>query len=104
MLGQLGEHALRVGIVLVDLVDRDDDRYLGGAGMVDRLDRLRHDAVISGDDEHDDVGHLRATGAHLGERRVARRVDEGDLVTAALHLVGADVLGDAAGLTRHHIG
>ena len=58
VLGQLGLDAVRVGVGLVDLVDRDDDRHLGGAGVVDRLERLGHDAVIGGDDEHGDVGHL----------------------------------------------
>ena len=79
VLGELREHALRVGVVLVDLVDRHDDRHLGRLGVVDRLDRLRHDAVVGGDDEHDDVGGLGATGAHLGERGVAGRVEERDL-------------------------
>src|SRR5207253_1004019 len=40
---------LGVGIRLVDLVDRDQDRHLCGAGMVDGLDGLRHDAVGGGD-------------------------------------------------------
>src|SRR5690606_28386357 len=48
--------------------------------------------------EHDDVGGLGASGAHRGERLVTRRVDEGEESTVALDLVGADVLGDAAGL------
>ena len=49
-----------VGVVAVDLGDRHDDRHLGRAGVVDRLDRLRHDAVVGRDDEHRDVGGLRA--------------------------------------------
>ncbi len=66
--------------------------------MGDRLLRLRHDAVVGGDDEDGDVGHLRAAGAHRGERLVARRVEEGDLAAVDVHLVRADVLRDAAGL------
>ena len=71
--------ALRVGVALVDLGDRDDDRHLGRLGVADRLDGLRHDAVVGGDDEHRDVGGLRAAGAHGGERLVAGGVDERDL-------------------------
>ncbi len=52
----------------------------GGLGVVDGLDRLRHDAVVGGDDEHDDVGRVGAAGTHGGERLVARGVDEGDLL------------------------
>ena len=64
----------RVGFAsgTVDLVHGDDDRHLGGARVVDGLDRLRHDAVVGGDDEDGDVRHLRAAGAQSGERLVAR--------------------------------
>jgi hypothetical protein len=103
-LGELAEHALRIGVVLVDLVDRHDDRHLGRPRVVDRLDRLGHHAVVGGDHEHHDVGRLGAAGAHLRERGVARGVDEGDLVAVALDLVGADVLGDATGLAGDHVG
>ena len=36
-------------------------------------------AVVRGNDEHGDVGDLRAPSAHRGERLVARRVEERDL-------------------------
>jgi hypothetical protein len=62
---------------LVDLVDRHDHRHLGGLGVVDRLDRLRHHRIVGGHHQHHDVGHLRAARAHRGEGRVARRVEEG---------------------------
>ncbi len=68
------------GVGPVDLVDRDDDRHLGRLGVADRLDGLLHDAVIGGDDQHDDVGDIGAARAHRGEGLVARRVDEGDLL------------------------
>ena len=43
-------------------------------------------------------------GSHLGERSVARRVDEGDLLPIALDLIRTDVLGDAAGLAVSDVG
>ena len=61
----------------VDLGDRHDDLHLGRSGMIHRLNRLRHDAVIGGDDEDDDVRDIRAARAHGGERSVAGRVEEG---------------------------
>ena len=98
------QHPLGIGVVAVDLVDGHHDRHLGRLGVVDGLDRLRHHAVVGGHDQHDDVGHLRATGAHLGEGGVARRVDERDRLAALHGLVGADVLGDATGLAGHDVG
>ena len=96
--GEVGLDAVRVGVRHVHLVHGDDDRHAGGAGVGDRLLGLRHDAVVGGDDEDGDVRHLRAAGAHGGERLVARRVEERDLPAVDLGLVGADVLRDPAGL------
>ena len=77
----------------------------GVLGVVDRLDGRRHDAVVGRDHQDDDVGRLRAAGAHGGERLVARRVEEDDVVAARRRdLVGADVLGDAARLARGDVG
>jgi hypothetical protein len=102
--GHLGAHAVWLRTLLVDLVDGDEDRHLGGLGVVDRLARLGHHAVVGGDDDDRDVGDLGAAGAHGGERLVARRVEEGDDLVFVVDLVGADVLGDAARLARHHLG
>ena len=104
LLGQLGADPFRVGALFVDLVDRDQHRHVGGAGVVDRLFGLRHDAVVGGDDHDHHVGDLGAAGAHRGEGGVARGVEEGDRVAVVVHLVGADVLGDAAGLARGDLG
>ena len=75
--------------------------------MVEGLDGLRLDAVVRRHDQDRDVGHLGASGTHGGERLVTGGVDERDRAVFAadlgMHLVGADVLCDATGLTRHHI-
>ena len=71
--------------------------------MVDGLDGLWHDAVVGGDDQDRDVGGLRAAGAHGREGLVAGSVQEGDLAPAVVHLVGADVLGDAAHLALGYL-
>jgi hypothetical protein len=97
------------GIRAVDLVQRDDDGHLGGAGVVDRLERLRRDAFDGGHDEDDHVGHLRAAGAHAGERLVAGGVDERDALACAVAAFDLDhprggVLRDAAGFTRRDVG
>ena len=109
--GELLDDLLRVGFGLVDLVDGHDDRHVGGAGVVDGLEGLGHDAVVGGDDDDDDVGDLGAAGAHAGEGLVAGGVEEDDLATEGgrvflgdVDLVGADVLGDAAGFAGGDVG
>ena len=73
--------------------------------MVDRLDRLRHDAVIGGDNQNNNIRDLGAAQAHLRKRGMARRIDEGNAyIIGNLHLIGANMLRDSAGLTRCNIG
>ena len=96
-------HALGVGGGLVALRDGHHDLHAGLAGELDRLLGLRHDAVVGGDDDHGDVRELRAALAHRVERGVAGRVEERDLAALHVHLVGGDLLRDAAGLARRHL-
>ena len=72
--------------------------------MVDRLDRLRHDAVVGGDHQDHDVGRVGTTSTHLRERGVTRRVEERDRTVLVLHLVGTDVLRDATRLAVDDVG
>ncbi|MNS63753.1 hypothetical protein D3C72_968560 [compost metagenome] len=104
VLQQLVDDLLRVGVRLVDLVDRDDQGRVGGLGVTDGFDRLRHDAVVGGHDQNHDVGDIGAARPHRREGGVARGVQEGDaLAVFQTHLIGADVLGDAAGFAARHI-
>ncbi|MNX73473.1 hypothetical protein D3C86_1048710 [compost metagenome] len=104
VLGQLLLDLVGVGAGLVDLVDGDQELDAGFLGVADGLDGLGLDAVVGRHHQDRDVGRLGAAGAHGGERLVARGVEEGDELVVDLDLVGADVLGDAAGLARGDAG
>ena len=97
-----------IGAFLVDLVHRDHDRYVRSQCVVQRLDRLRHHTVVGRHHQNGDVGRLRTTGTHGGERLVTRGVDEGDLALVAVdlgrHLVRTDGLRDATGLPCDDVG
>ena len=75
--------------------------------MVDRLDGLRHHAVVRRHDQDGQVGGLRTAGTHGGKRLVARGIQERDLARLVfegdLGLVRADALGNAAGLAAAHV-
>ena len=90
--------------MLVDLRDRDNHRHARRLHMVDGLNRLWLRTVVSRDNDHDNVRHVRTAGTHFGKGFVARRIEEGDL-RLVLHrqLIGADVLGDAAGFASNHV-
>ena len=97
--GQLSLDAVGVGTGFVNLVDGEDDGNTCRLGVVDGLDGLRHNLVVGGDDNDGDVGHLGTSGTHGREGLVAGGVEEGDLTAVSgLHLIGTDVLGDAARL------
>ncbi len=104
LIGELLADSLGVRLWLVDLVHRHDDRNLGRPGVVQRLDGLRHHAVVRRYHQDDDVGDLGSPGTHGGESLVTGCVDEGDLPAIVMDLVRPDVLGDAAELLRHDVG
>ena len=70
--------------------------------MVDSLIGLRHDSVIGGDHENNDVCHLGSTGAHHREGFVTGRVYKGQFLTIFIDLVSADTLCDSADLCINH--
>ena len=82
VLQQFGLHPGRIGVALVDLVDRHDHRHIRRLGVGDGFHRLGHDAVIGGHHQDDEIGDLGAARAHRGEGGMARRVEEGDLLAA----------------------
>ena len=96
--------ALGVGLGLIHLVDGHNDGDTGGLSVVDGLHGLGHDAVLGGHHQDGDIRDHGTPGAHGGEGLVAGGVQEGDGLAVDLHLIGADVLGDAAGLAAGHMG
>lgn len=70
VLGELRPDLARVRALLVDLVDRHHDRHIGRLCVVDGFHRLRHHTVVGGDHQDRDIGGLRTTGTHGGERLV----------------------------------
>ena len=73
--------------------------------MVNRLDCLRHDSVVSCDDNDRDIRHFRSTCTHRREGRVTRSIQERDMLTILqLHVVCTDMLGDTSCLTGDHVG
>ena len=102
--GELPLHAFGLGVRLIDLVDRDDDRHIRGLRVRNRLFGLRHHAIVGAHHEHDDVRNLRAARTHARERFVARRIDEDDAASVDVRFVRADVLRDSAGFAGGHFG
>ena len=103
MFGQLGVNAVDVAAGQVDFVQRHDHGDVGRFGVMYCLDGLRHNAVVCGDDKHDDVGHICASCPHSRKRLVARRIEECNLTLPDVDLICADVLGDSACLAGGNV-
>ena len=96
LLGKFLTHPVRIRRRLVHFVDCHHDRHACRTRVLDRLEGLRHDAIVRRDHQHHHIGGASAACAHRREGRVAGRVEEGHTAPWRLHMVGADMLGDTA--------
>ena len=65
--------------------------------MADRFNRLRHDRIVRGHNQHHDIRHLRARArieVKAAWPGVSRKVIS---CRHSVDLIGADMLGDATG-------
>ena len=97
--GKLPINTINIDTRNVNFVQRHNNGYTGCLGMVNRLNRLRHHAVISSNHQHNNIGHVGSACPHCGKGFVARRVKEGYSFAVQLNLVGPDVLCNPASLT-----
>ena len=104
MCGQLLADALWIGGFFIDFVDGNHHRYTCGFSMGNRLDGLRHHAVIGGNHKNHDVGCFRTARTHGGKRFMTRSIQEGNHAARGFNMVCADVLGNAARFALYHFG
>ena len=101
---QLLLDAIRIGLRLVDLVHRHNDRHICRLRVRNRFFGLRHHAVIGCDNENDNVGDLGAARAHRRERLVTWRIEESNHALGRGHVIRANMLGYATGFTGSYAG
>ena len=101
---QLVFDALGVGIGFVNLVDGNHNRHARRFRVLDGLFGLGHHAVVRSHHQNHNVSGLGTTGTHGRESLVTGGIEERHHATRSFHMVGTDVLRDAASLTRGHFG
>ena len=104
ILSELLLDTVGVGLGLIHLVDGHDNGDAGSLGVVDRLHGLGLDTVLGSHHQDGDIRDHGAPGTHGGKCLMAGGVQEGNGLAVNLHLIGADMLGNAAGLTGGHMG
>ena len=70
--------------------------------MMDRLDGLRHDAIIRRHDQYNQIGNLCAAGAHRREGLMTGRVEKGHHPALGFDVICADVLRDPSRFPACH--
>ena len=94
-IAELALDAFRLRLGLVNFVDGNNDGNVGGFSVVDGFFRLRHDAIVRGNHQDNDIRYLRAARTHAGEGFMTGRIDEDHGAVVDLHFVRANVLRDA---------
>ena len=102
-LGKLRHNAVGVRFGFIDFVYRNDNRNAGVFRVVYRFDRLRHHAVVGGDNQHDNVGNLRSARPHHRKGFVTGRIQKGNTSLRRFDHICADVLGNAAEFGRNNV-
>ena len=91
---QLGFDTIRVGLFLVHLVDGNNDGNAGRTSVIYGFLGLRHNAVIGGHHQDNDIGTLGAPSTHGGKGGVTRSIQEGHHALIRFHVIGTNVLGN----------
>ncbi len=71
--------------------------------MVNSLLGLVFHPVICSNNQDNNICHLGTTGTHFSKGSMARSIEEYHVALAGTHIIGSNMLGNAAGLTQSHI-
>ena len=96
VLGKLLLYLIGVSRRFIHLVYCNDDRKICRFCVVDCFNRLRHDTVISRNNEYCNICSKRTSCTHSGKRFVSGCIKECDIPAACLYSVSTDVLCDTA--------
>ncbi|MNZ91367.1 hypothetical protein D3C78_1103490 [compost metagenome] len=96
-------HFIRISIRLIDFVYRYDNRQSCCFGMVNSLNRLRHDTVIGCYDDNRNICKLCTTSTHCCKCFVTRSIQECNLFTVDFNLISTDMLSNTASFSACNI-
>jgi hypothetical protein len=71
--------------------------------MGDTFLRLRHYAVVCGNDQHNDVGNASTTCSHFTKRRMPWSVNKGNCLAFVINLIGSNMLSNPACFASSYI-
>ena len=104
VLGELLTNAGRIRTWLINLVDGNNNWNTSSLCMVDRLNGLRHNAVVCSNNQDDNIGNLCTTSTHSGKGLVTWGINEGNLTAVNGDLRSTDCLCNTTSLTSCNAG
>ena len=97
-------NAIDVGSLFINLVDCHNDRNASRFRMRNRFLRLRHDAIVSSDNQNNDIGRFRTTGTHSSKSFMARSIEESHNTATGFDVIRTDMLGNATRFAGSDLG
>ena len=104
IVGKLCFYSVGVGRRLIHFVYCNDYINSGRLCMIDCLNGLGHDAVVSRHDKYGDICSLSASCSHGCESLVSGSIQEGYVLSVNVNGVSADMLSNTAGLALGNVG
>ncbi len=101
---QFFHNVLRIRTGLIHFVNCNNDADLCCFCMMDCLNRLRHDTIIRSNDQNRDICCHGTAGTHCRKSLMAGRIQKGNHSSVHIHLIGTNMLRNAAGFTFCDIG
>jgi len=96
-------HFVGIGILFIYFVDGHNNGNIGRPCMVNRLNRLRHDTIVRGNDKDNNIRHKGASCPHSGKSLMAGGINKNNLFTVDIYLISTDMLCYSSGLPVSHI-
>ena len=104
MLQQCCLNLHRVSAGQVNFVNSHNNRHFGCLSMTNSLNSLRHDSVISGNNQNHNIRNLRTTRTHFRECLVTRRINKCNLISGLnRNLISTDMLRNTTGFMRCNV-
>ena len=94
--GELLLNAIRICVLQIDLVNRNNNGDIRSLGMGNGFPCLWHHAIIGRHHQDHDIGNLSTACTHGGEGFVAWGIQEDNSAFVRLNFIGADMLCNAA--------
>ena len=95
---QLSFYTVGICFRLIDFVNCDNNRNFRVFCVAYRFNRLRHNAVVCGNNKHDNIRNLRTARPHHRKRFMSRRIEESYASLFRRNRICSDVLCNASEL------